>query len=195
MPADERMLRTFDLADVRVPRSVARQSSGATRRRHAVGRPGQHPPDALRTCAPTAADPMFMLMTIRPETASVTELVSLLADSSGWAILRRIPVGRLRQTDRRPAQGPARWRSALTTTATIHAQAEGVPFIVEEAGPNAIATPVCSSHQRRLEPGAHAERLRSVRSAQPDPAPRGIAAACDARRASPRARSWAARSA
>ena len=78
--------------------------------------------------------PMFLLFTIRPEEmAQVNELVTLVADLERLGILRRLTVDRLRQTEtaallRQLLGGDP----TLATAATIHAQAEGVPFIVAE---------------------------------------------------------------
>jgi DNA-binding CsgD family transcriptional regulator len=78
--------------------------------------------------------PMFVMITIRPEeTAAVTELVTLLADLERMGILRRLRVGRFRQAETTALlKHLLGGEVSLAAAATIHAQAEGVPFIVEE---------------------------------------------------------------
>ena len=133
MPADERMLRTFDL--------VASALRAMARERHLVlliDDMQWADPDSIRllryVVRANSGDPMLLMMTLRPEeTARVTELVSLLADLERLSILRRIQVGRMRQTETGALlRNLLGGEPTLTTTATIHAQAEGVPFIVEE---------------------------------------------------------------
>jgi len=133
MPADERMLRTFDLA-ASACRALARGHHLAL----LIDDMQWADQDSIRlfryVLRANNADPMFMLMTIRPEeTARVPELVSLLADLERLAILRRVPVGRMRQTETGALlKNLLGGEANLATIATIHAQAEGVPFIVEE---------------------------------------------------------------
>ena len=78
--------------------------------------------------------PVFLFLTIRPEEfAQVTEAVNLIADMERMGLVRRIRVSRfttvetaelLRHVLGGAVDGP--------TAAAIHAQSEGVPFIVEE---------------------------------------------------------------
>lgn len=133
LPADERLLRTFDFASVALLAIVRERPTAllfddlqwADR-------------DSIRLLryivrANTAA-PMFLMMATRPEeTAEVSEMVNLVADMERLGILRRIHVERLRQTETTQML-----RSILggdptpQAAATIHAQSEGVPFIVQE---------------------------------------------------------------
>ncbi|HEX8026674.1 MAG TPA: AAA family ATPase, partial [Candidatus Limnocylindrales bacterium] len=89
----------------------------------------------LRYVVRAVADrPVFLFLTIRPEEfAQVTEAVNFIADMERMGLVRRIRVSRfttvetaelLRHVLGGPVDGP--------TAAAIHAQSEGVPFIVEE---------------------------------------------------------------
>ena len=133
MPADERMLRTFDLAA-----SACRAMSRGRPLALLIDDMQWADQDSIRllryVLRSNSSDPLFMMLTLRPEeTAKVTELVSLLADLERLAILRRLPVGRFRQTETGALlKNLLGDEPTLATTATIHAQAEGVPFIVEE---------------------------------------------------------------
>jgi DNA-binding NarL/FixJ family response regulator len=78
--------------------------------------------------------PIFLFLTIRPEEfAQVTEAVNLIADMERMGLVRRLRVGRfssvesselLRNVLGGPVDGPS--------TAAMHTQSEGVPFILEE---------------------------------------------------------------
>jgi DNA-binding CsgD family transcriptional regulator len=78
--------------------------------------------------------PIFLLLTIRPdELALVTEAVNLVADMERMGVIRRIKLNRFSQLEsaeliRQVLAGPVNPESA----ATMHAQSEGVPFIIEE---------------------------------------------------------------
>src|SRR5262249_32401934 len=78
--------------------------------------------------------PIFLFLTIRPEElAQVTEAVNFIADMERMGVVRRIRVGRFTSVEsaellRHILGGPIDGPSA----AAIHAQSEGVPFIVEE---------------------------------------------------------------
>src|SRR4051794_2319175 len=159
MPPDERMLRAFDLAAV--------ACRAATRGRHLallIDDMQWADQDSIRlfryVLRSNSADPMFMLMTIRPEeSAKVPELVSLLADLERLAILRRLPVGRMRQTETGALlKNLLGGEPTLTTIATIHAQAEGVPFIVEELVRTYRDAGLLQSIGGRWTLGRHAER-------------------------------------
>ena len=81
-----------------------------------------------------AASPIFLLLAIRPdEFAQVTEAVNFVADMERMGLVRRLRISRLSQLEtaefvRQVLAGPVDPASA----ATMHAQSEGVPFIVEE---------------------------------------------------------------
>ena len=78
--------------------------------------------------------PVFFAIASRPEeAANAPELLTLLADLDRMGIVRRIRVGRFRQGDtaellRLTLDGPV----APSTVTAIQAQAEGVPFVIEE---------------------------------------------------------------
>jgi len=133
LPADERLLRAFDLAAVAVM-EITRERPIAL----LLDDLQWADADSVRllryVVRQNSSAPIYLMMTIRPEeTAQVTEIVNLLADLERLGILRRLRVERLRQTE--TAQ---MLKSILggdptpQTAATIHAQAEGVPFIVQE---------------------------------------------------------------
>ena len=81
-----------------------------------------------------ATSPIFLVFAIRPEElAFVTEAVNLVADMDRMGLVRRMRLHRFAQpeTERLLQQllgGPVN----PTSAAVMHAQAEGVPFIVEE---------------------------------------------------------------
>ena len=81
-----------------------------------------------------AERPIFLLATIRPdEFASVTEAVNFVADMERMGLVRRLRPGRFSSVEtgellKRVLGGPVEAASA----AAMHAQSEGVPFIVEE---------------------------------------------------------------
>ena len=89
----------------------------------------------LRYVVRSDADrPVFLFLTIRPdEFASVTEAVNFVADMERMGLVRRLRPGRFSSVEtgellKRILGGPVGAASA----ATMHAQSEGVPFIVEE---------------------------------------------------------------
>ncbi len=81
-----------------------------------------------------AERPVFLFLTIRPdEFASVTEAVNFVADMERMGLVRRLRPGRFGSFEtaellKRVLAGPVEAASA----AAMHAQSEGVPFIVEE---------------------------------------------------------------
>jgi DNA-binding NarL/FixJ family response regulator len=131
--ADDRLMRLFDKAATTL-RMVAREQPVAL----LLDDIQWADQDSIRllryVIRANTSVPMFLLFTIRPEEmARVTELVTLLADLERLGILQRLHVERLRQTEttgllRQLLGGDP----TLATAATIHAQAEGVPFIVNE---------------------------------------------------------------
>ena len=78
--------------------------------------------------------PIFLFMTIRPdEFATVTEAVNFVADMERMGLVRRMRPGQFGSLEtaellKRVLAGPVEASSA----AAMHAQSEGVPFIVEE---------------------------------------------------------------
>jgi DNA-binding NarL/FixJ family response regulator len=89
----------------------------------------------LRYVVRSDADrPVFLFLTIRPdEFASVTEAVNFVADMERMGLVRRLRPGRFGSVEtgellKRVLGGPV----SAASVAAMHAQSEGVPFIVEE---------------------------------------------------------------
>ena len=130
---DSRLLRTFDLGAVAF-RALAVERPLAI----LIDDLQWSDEDSLRllryVVRTDSASPIFLMFAIRPEEfAIVTEAVNLVADMGRVGVVRRLKLDRFSQTDTRDflAQvlgGPVDAPGA----AVMHAQAEGVPFIVEE---------------------------------------------------------------
>ncbi len=130
---DRRVLRTFDLGAVAF-RALAAQRPLAV----IVDDLQWSDEDSLRllryVVRADGASPIFLMFAIRPEElATVSEAVNLIADLGRMGLVRRMKVDRFTQADTRAllAQvlgGPVEASGA----AVMHAQAEGVPFMVEE---------------------------------------------------------------
>ncbi len=133
LSADHRLLRTFDLGAVAF-RALAAERPLAI----LIDDLQWSDDDSLRllryVIRSDATSPIFLMLAIRPEEfALLTEAVNLIADLDRMGVLRRMKVERLNQAETRDLLtaslgGPVDARSA----AVMHAQAEGVPFIVEE---------------------------------------------------------------
>ncbi len=133
LPADRRLLRTFDLGAVAF-RAVATETPLAI----LIDDLQWSDDDSLRllryVVRSIATSPIFLLFAIRPEEfALVTEAVNLIADMERMGLVRRMRVDRLTQPETRALiasvlGGPVDEAGA----AVMHTQAEGVPFIVEE---------------------------------------------------------------
>ncbi|MBI4261357.1 MAG: AAA family ATPase [Actinobacteria bacterium] len=133
MPRDERLLRTFDLGAVAL-RALAGERPVAL----LVDDLQWADQDSIRLLRylvrAGVTAPIFLLFAIRPEeTAEVSEIVNLIADMERMGLVRRLHLARftqvetglfLRQLLGGEVDGPG--------VATVHAQAEGVPFIIEE---------------------------------------------------------------
>ncbi len=130
---DSRLLRTFDLGTVAF-RALAAERPLAI----LIDDLQWSDEDSLRllryVVRTDGASPIFLMFAIRPEEfAVVTEAVNLVADMGRMGVVRRLKVERFSQPETREflAQvlgGPVDASGA----AVMHAQAEGVPFIVEE---------------------------------------------------------------
>ena len=130
---DSRLLRTFDLGAVAF-RALAAERPLAI----LIDDLQWSDEDSLRllryVVRTDGASPIFLMFAIRPEEfAVVTEAVNLVADMGRVGVVRRLKLDRFSQPDTREflaqvLKGPMDASGA----AVMHAQAEGVPFIVEE---------------------------------------------------------------
>jgi DNA-binding NarL/FixJ family response regulator len=130
---DQKLLRAFDLA------AVATSALGSVRPLAILIDDLQWADDdslrllryAIRT---VSSSPVLLVFSIRPEEmAMVTEAVTLVADMERMGLLRRLRLARFGQVEtieylQQALGGGIHPASA----ATIHAQAEGVPFILDE---------------------------------------------------------------
>jgi DNA-binding CsgD family transcriptional regulator len=133
LPPDRRLLRTFDLGAVGF-RALAAERPLAV----LIDDLQWSDDDSLRliryVVRATHASPVFLMFATRPEElALVTEAVNLHADMDRMGVLRRVRLQRLTPAETRDLlaqalDGPV----DATSAATMHTQAEGVPFIVEE---------------------------------------------------------------
>jgi DNA-binding NarL/FixJ family response regulator/tetratricopeptide (TPR) repeat protein len=133
LPPDRRLLRTYDLGAVAF-RALAAERSLAV----LIDDLQWSDDDSLRliryVVRAAHASPVFVMFATRPEElALVNEAVNLHADMDRMGVLRRVRLERLTPAETRDllAQvlgGPV----DATSAATMHTQAEGVPFIVEE---------------------------------------------------------------
>ena len=88
----------------------------------------------LRYVIRTDADlPVFLALATRPEELAVSEAVTLIADMERMGMVRRLRLERFTQLETTElAKQVLGGNVHLGSAATMHAQAEGVPFIVEE---------------------------------------------------------------
>ncbi|CAN5616324.1 hypothetical protein BH23CHL8_BH23CHL8_13930 [soil metagenome] len=133
LPSDERLLRTYDLAAVAVAELAAiRPLALFLDDLQWADRDSLR---LLRYVVRSAADrPVLLVVALRPEEmALVDELVNLVADMERLGFMRRLRLHRFTSSET-----TALLRLTLggdvdaATGATVHSQAEGVPFIVEE---------------------------------------------------------------
>jgi DNA-binding CsgD family transcriptional regulator len=133
LPPDHRVLRTFDLGAVAFQALVADQPLAVL-----IDDLQWSDDDSLRllryVVRSAATCPILLLFAIRPEElALAAEATNLLADMDRMGLVRRLPIDRLLPHDARELLastlgGPVDPNGA----AVMHAQAEGVPFILEE---------------------------------------------------------------
>src|SRR5438128_7348363 len=133
LSADRRLLRTFDLG------AVAFRTLSAERPLAVLIDDLQWADDdsvrLLRYIVRAAAAfPIFLMLAIRPEEfALVTEAVNLIADMDRSGMVRRIKLSRFSQAETKEFLARVLGGTVEPSSgAVMHAQAEGVPFIVEE---------------------------------------------------------------
>src|SRR6478735_6707361 len=108
-----------------------------------------------------ADQPIFLFLTIRPdEFATVTEAVNFVADMERMGLVRRMRPGRFGALEtaellKRVLGGPVEAASA----AAMHAQSEGVPFIVEELARTHREAGTLQQHDGEWRLGRNAARL------------------------------------
>ncbi len=160
LPADERLLRAFDVASMAML-AIAREKPMAL----LLDDFQWADLDSIRllryVVRANSSAPMYLMMTIRPEeTAQVSEIVNLLADLERMGLLRRLRVERLHQTETtQMLRGILGGEPTPATAATIHAQAEGVPFIIQELTRTYREAGLLQPIGGTWSLGRHAERL------------------------------------
>jgi len=133
LPPDAKLLRTLDLGAVAI-RDLALTTPVAI----LVDDLQWADDDSLRLLRyivrADAANPIFLLFAIRPEEfAFATEAVNLVADMERVGLTRRLKVHRLTQPETKALlQQLLGGDVNAASAAAMHAQSEGVPFIVEE---------------------------------------------------------------
>ncbi|MDP9237600.1 MAG: AAA family ATPase [Chloroflexota bacterium] len=133
MPADQRLLRQFDIAAVTIRELAAIKPLALLI--DDVQWADEDSLRALRYVARTvASSPVFLLLAMRPEeSATVNEAVTLVADLERMGLVRRLRAVRLTSVEtqaflRQQLGGELDAASA----SALHNQSEGVPFILEE---------------------------------------------------------------
>jgi DNA-binding CsgD family transcriptional regulator len=133
MPAAEKLLRTYDLGAIAVAELAAIRPLAILL--DDLQWADEDSLRLLRYVVRSDADrPILVVITVRPEEmAGVGELVNLLADMDRLGFMRRLRLHRFTPTETSALLGQALGGEVEpTSAATIHGQAEGVPFIVEE---------------------------------------------------------------
>jgi DNA-binding NarL/FixJ family response regulator len=133
LPPDRRLLRTFDLGAVAFLALAGERPLAVL-----IDDVQWADDDSLRliryVVRSAQRSPIFLMFATRPEElALVTEAVNLHADMDRLGLLRRLRLGRLTQAETAQLLSQVlRAPIDVASAATMHVQAEGVPFIVEE---------------------------------------------------------------
>ena len=133
LPPDAKLLRTLDLGAVAIRDLAAIRPVAIL-----VDDLQWADDDSLRLLRyivrADATNPILLLFAIRPEEfAFVTEAVNLVADMERVGLIRRLRLSRLTQNETKSLlQQLLGGTVNATSAAAMHAQSEGVPFIVEE---------------------------------------------------------------
>jgi DNA-binding NarL/FixJ family response regulator/tetratricopeptide (TPR) repeat protein len=135
LAADQKLLRSFDLATIAIRALTAERPLALL-----IDDMQWADEDSLRllryVIRTQGASPVFLMFAIRPEElATLTEAVTLLADMERMRVIRRLKLARFSVLETTEFLHQVLGGSVDPSTAgTIHGQAEGVPFIVEEVG-------------------------------------------------------------
>ncbi|MGH2693072.1 MAG: helix-turn-helix transcriptional regulator [Actinomycetota bacterium] len=133
LPPDQKLLRTLDLATVAI-RALAEVKPLAL----LIDDAQWADDDSLRLLRylvrASGGSPIFLMLAVRPEELEfVNEAVNLLADMERLGLIRRLKVARFGQVETSEfLKQLLGGKVDPTSAATMHGQAEGVPFIVEE---------------------------------------------------------------
>jgi DNA-binding CsgD family transcriptional regulator len=160
LSADQRLLRSFDLATMAIRALTAAQPLALL-----IDDMQWADEDSLRllryVIRTESSSPIFLLFSIRPEElATLTEAVTLIADMERMRVIRRLKLARFSVVEtseflRQVLGGQVE----PATASTIHGQAEGVPFIVEEIARAYREAGMLQQAADRWTLGRNAERL------------------------------------
>jgi DNA-binding CsgD family transcriptional regulator len=132
LSADDQLLRVFDLSAVAVTASATEAPLAILV--DDIQWADEDSVRMLRYLVRTVADvPLFLGFTVRPDELGDREASRLLADLERMGMLRRLPLERMTPTESGELLSSVLGGSVdASSAATVHAQAEGVPFILEE---------------------------------------------------------------